>query len=101
PPKDYAEDKYSYINNSWYYIFNNKRVFLPRSGFEYILENIETFNPKRVDFVFYNQTPSGRPIGGAPIAGVLKYFRISLHSNKLSEQNTVYDIAAFLDGLGI
>ncbi|WP_395167363.1 hypothetical protein [Francisella salimarina] len=101
PPKDYTKGKYSYFNNSWYYILNTKRVFLPRSGFEYVLENIETFNPKRVDFVFYNQTPSGRPVGGAPIAGVLKYFRISLHSNELSEQNTVYDIATFLDGLGI
>ncbi len=100
PPKDYTEGKYSYFNNSWYYILNTKRVFLPRSGFEYVLENIETFNPKRVDFVFYNQTPSGRPVGGAPIAGVLKYFRISLHSNEISEQNTVYDIATFLDDSG-
>lgn len=100
-PKKYDSDNYSYLNNSWYYILNSKKVFLPRAGFESILENLQEFKPKRVDFVFYNQIPSGRPLGGAPIASIYTYLRISTKSGKLSKTNTVYDMANYLDSLDI
>ncbi|ASG67436.1 hypothetical protein CDV26_02620 [Francisella halioticida] len=100
-PKKYDSSNYSYFNNSWYYILNSKKVFLPRAGFKYILENIREFKPKRVDFVFYNQIPSGRPLGGAPIASIYNYLRITARSDKPSKKYTVYDMAKFLDILDI
>ncbi|QIW09420.1 hypothetical protein [Francisella sp. LA112445] len=100
-PKKYDSNNYSYLNNSWYYILNNKQVFLPRAGFEYILNNIQEFKPKRVDFVFYNQVPSGRPLGGAPIASIYTYLRISAKSSEPSKHYTVYDMANYLDSLDI
>ncbi|WP_150466818.1 hypothetical protein [Francisella sp. SYW-9] len=100
-PKEYDVDNYSYFSNSWYYILNSRKVFMPRISFENILENIQKFKPKRVDFVFYGQIPSSRPLGGAPIAGVYNYLKISAKSDKVSAQNTVYDIAKYLDSLDI
>ncbi|API86118.1 hypothetical protein [Francisella uliginis] len=100
-PKKYDSDNYSYFNNSWYYILNSKRVFLPRVAFEYVLEDIQTFKPKRVDFVFYGQIPSGRPLGGAPIASVYDYLRITAKSGNFSKQSNVHDMAKFLDSLDI
>lgn len=69
----YDKNKYSAINYIIYYLFHSNADFIPRAAFISILERLKNYDIYRADFIFQQQTPSGRPIGGIPIKDGLDY----------------------------
>ncbi|APC97792.1 hypothetical protein [Francisella frigiditurris] len=69
----YDKSKYSAINYIIYYLFHSNADFIPRAAFISMLERLENYDIYRADFIFQQQTPSGRPEGGIPIKDGLDY----------------------------
>jgi len=46
-------------------IGKNPSYYFPRSAFDSFVKKLKNMNPQRVDYIFHNQTPSDRPVGGA------------------------------------
>ncbi|MFC4892492.1 hypothetical protein ACFPDQ_05465 [Pseudofrancisella aestuarii] len=69
----YDKSKYSAINYVIYYLFHSNADFIPRAAFISMLERLENYDIYRADFIFQQQTPSGRPEGGIPVKDGLDY----------------------------
>jgi hypothetical protein len=65
--------KYFITRSLSYLLAQNIAEFVPRNAFISVIKDLKKLGAKRVDFIFQEQIPSGRPEGGISLDELSKY----------------------------